>query len=160
VLAIAALAFVAVSSAAHGRPDEHRHQFAAVKALNAGLAAVPAGHSVFLAARLDPIVTPLRPELTFALRRRGVRALGVGAYLRLGKWYERYAHPYDYVLWLLDRPGRRLPGGRTIARASVRLEGKTYRVSLVLAPAAAAPRASRPRATARGDASHARAAMP
>src|SRR5439155_1476755 len=76
-LALAALAGGAGARA--GQPDEHAFEFAALKTINARLGAVPRGHSVYLNARLDGLITPLRPELTYDLRRRGVRALGVGA---------------------------------------------------------------------------------
>ena len=133
--AAALLAIAAAGSAAYDQPDEHDFEFGTLARLNAGLAAVPRGHAVYLAARLDGILTPLRPEITFALRRRGVQALGVGAYLRLGLWYERYAHPYDYVLWLYDHGRNPLPGARVIAVAHVRVNGRPHTVKLLMAPA-------------------------
>ena len=125
--------------AAREQRDEHRFEFAAVKRLDAGLAAVPRGSVVNLTARLDGVITPLRPELTYALRTRGVRALGTGAYLRLGHWYERGGRRTDYVLRIYDR-GR--PQGRVIATASLRVHGRVYRVGLLLAPATPARRAA------------------
>jgi hypothetical protein len=133
------------------QPDEHIFEFPAVHQLNAGLAAVPRGSVVNLAARLDGIVTPLRPELTYALRRRGVRALGEGAYLRLGRWYELLGRRYRYVLWLYDRSPPKIPGGRVIATARLRAIGRERTLGLLLAPAP--PPAARPRRSAQPAAS-------
>jgi len=127
-----ALAFAGL---AREQRDEHRFEFAAIERLNVGLAAIPRGSVVNLAARLDGIVTPLRPELTYALRRHGVRALGTGAYLRLGHFYELGGRRVDYVLWLYDRAPPPLPGGRVIATAPLLAGGRQRTLGLLLAPA-------------------------
>jgi hypothetical protein len=142
-VAAGAVALAAATAARHDKPDEHVFEFAALARLEAGLRAIPAHDTVLLNARLDSVVTPLRPELTFALRRMGVRALGTGAYLRLGYWYERAGHSYDHVLWLFDRGAPRMPGGRVLARARLRVEGREHTVGLLLAPAPVATRAHR-----------------
>jgi hypothetical protein len=138
IAAIAGLATVALGAAvgvAAAEPDEHAFEFPALATINARLGAVPRGRTVLLNARLDGVVTPLRPEITFALRRRGVRALGTGAYLRLGTWYEKWAHPYDYVMWLYDRGPPPLRGGKVIARVGLTSGGRRYTVGLMIAPA-------------------------
>ena len=129
-LALAALAGGAGARA--GQPDEHAFEFAALKTINARLGAVPRGHSVYLNARLDGLITPLRPELTYDLRRRGVRALGVGAYLRTGHWYERAEHPYDYVVWVYDNRRLPVPGARVIAVAHIRSGGRWHTVEVAI----------------------------
>jgi hypothetical protein len=132
VLALAGLA--GGVGAAAGTGDEHAFEFPALKTINSRLGAVPAGHSVFLNARLDGLITPLRPEITYDLRRRGVRALGNGAYLRTGHWYERAEHPYDYVVWVYDN--NRLParGARVIAVASIESGGRRHAVDVAISP--------------------------
>jgi hypothetical protein len=149
-LALAALGVLALAGAAGavgaaaGGPDEHAFEFTALKELNARLGAVPRGHSVFLNARLDGLITPLRPELTYDLRRRGVRALGNGAYLRTGHWYERAEHPYDYIVWVYD--DNRLPaapGARVIATGRIRSGGRWHTVTVALSHVPAAKPAGR-----------------
>jgi hypothetical protein len=120
---------------AAGEPDEHDYEFPALGAINARLGAVPKGHTVLLAARLDGVVTPLRPEITFALRRRGVRALGTGAYLRLGRWYEKSDHPYDRIIWIYDHGPPPLPGGTVLARVTIGGSSARHTVTVVMGPA-------------------------
>ncbi len=138
VLGAAGVALAAAYGSSHEQRDEHRFEFAAIERLNDGLAAIPRGSVVNLAARLDGIVTPVRPELTYALRRRGVRALGTGAFLRLGHWYELEGRRFDYVLWLYDRAPPPVPGGRVIATASL-VAGRPRTLGLLLAPAPPRP---------------------
>src|SRR5439155_24695957 len=132
-LALAALAGGAGARA--GQPDEHAFEFAALKTINSRLGAVPRDHSVFLNARLDGLITPLRPEITYALRRRGVRALGVGAYLRTGHWYERAEHRYDYIVWVYDNRRLPAPGARVIATAHVQSGGRRHAVDVAISRA-------------------------
>jgi hypothetical protein len=132
VLALAALA--GHLGAAAGTRDEHAFEFAALKTINSRLGAVPAGHSVFLNARLDGLITPLRPEITYDLRRRGVRALGNGAYLRTGHWYERAEHPYDYIVWVYDNNRLPVKGARVIAVASIESGGRRHAVDVAISP--------------------------
>jgi hypothetical protein len=143
LLALALAGLAGGVGAAAGRGDEHAFEFAALKTLNSRLGAVPRGHSVFLNARLDGLITPLRPALTYDLRRRGVRALGVGAHYRTGYWYELSRHPYDYIVWVYD--SRRLPvaGARVIAVAHITTGGRRHAVEVALsrAPAQATRRA-------------------
>jgi hypothetical protein len=137
VASIAGVALVALAggaSAASGAPDEHGYEFAPLGTINSRLGAVPRGHTVLLAAELDGIVTPLRPEITFDLRRRGVRALGTGAYFRLGRWYEKTSAPYDYVVWIYDHGSSPIKGARVIASAKIRSGGRPHTVTLVMAP--------------------------
>ena len=133
VLALAGLA--GRVGAAAGTRDEHAFEFAALKTINSRLAAVPRGHSVFLNARLDGLITPLRPEITYDLRRRGVRALGNGAYLRTGHWYERAEHPYDYVVWVYDNNRLPVKGARVLAVASIESGGRRHAVDVAISPA-------------------------
>jgi hypothetical protein len=148
-LALAAFAALALAAAggaagaAAGEPDEHAFEFAALRELNARLGAVPRGHTVFLSAKLDGLITPLRPELTYELRRRGVRALGVGAYLRTGHWYERSEHPYDYIVWVYDNRRPPVRGARVIAVAHVPKNGREHTVEVAISPAR--PLKSKPR---------------
>jgi len=148
-LALAALAALALAAAggaagaAAGEPDEHAFEFAALREINARLGAVPRGHTVLLNAKLDGLITPLRPELTYELRRRGVRALGVGAYLRTGHWYERAEHSYDYVVWVYDNRRLPAPGARVIAVAHIAKKGREHTVEVAISPAP--PLASKPR---------------
>lgn len=143
-LAALALAGAAgAAGAAAGQPDEHAFEFAAISAINSRLGAVPRGHSVYLNARLDGLITPLRPELTYELRRRGVRALGVGAYLRTGHWYELHEHPYDYIVWVYDNGRPPVPGARVIASGHITSGGRPHTVEVAIshvsAPARRAP---------------------
>jgi hypothetical protein len=150
--AFAALALAAaggIAGAAAGEPDEHAFEFAALREINARLGAVPRGHAVFLNGKLDGLITPLRPELTYELRRRGVRALGVGAYLRTGHWYERSEHPYDYVVWVYDDRRLPVPGARVIAVAQIPKNGRQHTVEVAISPARPAAR-ERGRRAARG----------
>jgi hypothetical protein len=134
-VAVLVLAGIAgAMGAAAGRGDEHAFEFPALKTINSRLGAVPAGHSVFLDARLDGLITPLRPEITYDLRRRGVRALGNGAYLRTGHWYERAEHPYDYVVWVYDNNRLPAPGARVIAVASIESGGRRHAVDVAISP--------------------------
>jgi hypothetical protein len=153
--ALAALGLAALAGgvgAAAGQPDEHAFEFAALGAINSRLGAVPRGHSVYLNARLDGLITPLRPEMTYDLRRRGVRALGVGAYLRTGHWYERAEHPYDYVVWVYDNGRPPVAGARVIAVAHIRSGGRRHTIEVAVSRAP--PRAAAARArTARSGAS-------
>jgi hypothetical protein len=155
----AALAFAGAAGAAGaaaGQPDEHAFEFAAITAINSRLGAVPRGHSVYLNARLDGLITPLRPELTYDLRRRGVRALGVGAYLRTGHWYELHEHRYDYIVWVYDNGRPPVVGARVIAAGRIRSGGRRHTVEVAIshvAPRAApapAPAAARGPAGRRG----------
>jgi hypothetical protein len=144
VAAVALAGLAGGVGAASGEPDEHAFEFAALKTINSRLGAVPRGHSVYLNARLDGLITPLRPEMTYELRRRGVRALGVGAHFRTGYWYERSKHPYDYVVWVYDN--RRLPvaGARLIALAHIYSGGRRHAIEVALSRAPPArPRAAR-----------------
>ncbi|HEV2982455.1 MAG TPA: hypothetical protein VGX51_13590, partial [Solirubrobacteraceae bacterium] len=146
----AALVFAGAAGAAGaaaGRPDEHAFEFAAITALNSRLGAVPRGHSVYLNARLDGLITPLRPELTYDLRRRGVRALGVGAYLRTGHWYELREHPYDYVVWVYDDGRPPVAGARVIASGHITSGGRRHTVEVAISPVTPKP-ARRPRGAA------------
>jgi hypothetical protein len=133
---VGAVALGAGVGVAAAEPDEHGFEFSALGAINARLGAVPSGHTVLLAARLDGVVTPLRPEITFALRRRGVRPLGSGAYLRLGHWYEKFSHPYDYVVWIYDHGPPPVSGAKLIARVKVGGQRERHTVSVVIAPVA------------------------
>jgi hypothetical protein len=138
---VAALALAALAGgvgAAAGQPDEHAFEFPALRQINSRLGAVPRGHSVFLNARLDGLITPLRPEITYDLRRRGVRALGVGAYLRTGHWYERAEHPYDYIVWVYDNRRLPAPGAKVIATAQIRSGGRRHAVEVAISRAPAA----------------------
>ncbi|HYM45250.1 MAG TPA: hypothetical protein VES65_03705 [Solirubrobacteraceae bacterium] len=131
---LAAVAIGAGASAASGKPDERDYEFGALAVINSRLGAVPSGHTVFLGAQLDGVITPLRPEITFDLRRRGVRALGSGAYLRLGLWYEKWAHPYDYVVWIYDQGSAPMKGARVIARSGIGGDGRRHIVTVAIAP--------------------------
>jgi len=138
--ALAAMAILALAAAAggvgaaSGTPDEHTFEFKALATINSRLGAVPRGHTVYLAAVLDGIITPLRPEITFDLRRRGVRALGTGAFVRLGRWYEKSEHPYDYVVWIYDHGRSPIKGARVIARAELPGVGSRHAITVVMAP--------------------------
>jgi hypothetical protein len=138
--AVALAAVAGAAGAAAGRSDEHAFEFHALSVINAHLGAVPRGHSVFLNARLDGLITPLRPEMTYDLRRRGVRALGNGAYLRTGHWYERSEHRYDYIVWAYDDNRLPVPGARVIAHAHITSGGRTHTVTVALSRAEPAGR--------------------
>jgi hypothetical protein len=136
--ALAALSLAALAGglgASAEKPDEHAFEFRALAAINSRLGAVPGGHSVYLKARLDGLITPLRPEVAFALRRRGVRPLGTGAYLRSGHWYELSQHPYDYVVWMYDNHRLPVDGARVIATAHIRRGGRRHTVEVAISPA-------------------------
>jgi hypothetical protein len=138
VRALAALAAVSLAALAASlgasaeEPDEHAFEFRALAAINARLGAVPRGHSVYLRARLDGLITPLRPEVAFALRRRGVRPLGPGAYLRSGHWYELSEHPYDHVVWMYDNHRLPVQGARVIATARIHRRGRWHTVEVAI----------------------------
>ncbi|MFI4985646.1 MAG: hypothetical protein ACHQAV_06665 [Solirubrobacterales bacterium] len=142
VAAVALAALAGVAGAAAGTPDEHAFEFAALKTINARLGAVPRGHSVYLNAKLDGLITPLRPEITYELRRRGVRPLGSGAYLRTGHWYELSEHPYDYIVWVYDYGHLPVKGARVIAVAHISSGGRRHTVEVAISPAPARARAS------------------
>jgi hypothetical protein len=144
VVAVTLAALAGVAGAAAGTADEHAFEFAALKTINARLGAVPRGHSVYLNAKLDGLITPLRPEITYDLRRRGVRPLGSGAYLRTGHWYELSEHPYDYIVWVYDYGHLPVKGARVIAVAHISSGGRRHTVEVALSRAP--PRASAPRA--------------
>ena len=97
---------------------------------------------MFLNAKLDGVITPLRPELTYALRRRDVRPLGTGAYIRTGHWYELAEHPYDYIVWVYDESRPPVRDARVIAAGRIFSRGRMHTVTVALSRA---PRsASRP----------------
>src|SRR5207249_3803210 len=76
------------------------------------------------------------------LRRRGVRPLGTGAYIRTGHWYERAEHPYDYIVWVYDESRPPVRDARVIAAGRIFNRGRMHTVSVALSRA---PRsASRP----------------
>lgn len=134
-LGAVALAALAGSSGASGdQPDEHAFEFRALGQINSRLGAVPSGRSVYLRARLDAVITPLRPEIAYDLRRRGVRALGTGAFYRTGYWYERADHRYSYDLWIYDNGRPPVPGARQVASARIHTLGRWFTVALALAP--------------------------
>jgi hypothetical protein len=139
-VAVALAALAGIAGAAAGTADEHAFEFAALKTINARLGAVPRGHSVYLNAKLDGLITPLRPELTYDLRRRGVRPLGSGAYLRTGHWYELSEHPYDYIVWVYDYGHLPVVGAKVIAVAHITSGGRRHTVEVAIsrAPARAA----------------------
>ncbi|HEX4564326.1 MAG TPA: hypothetical protein VH115_07700, partial [Solirubrobacteraceae bacterium] len=147
--AVALAALAGAVGAAAGTPDEHAFEFHALKVINAHLGAVPRGHSVFLNARLDGLITPLRPEMTYDLRRRGVRPLGNGAYLRTGHWYERSEHPYDYIVWVYDNNLLPVPAARVIARAHITTNGRRHTVTVALSHVTPQEQTSRAAAKAR-----------
>jgi hypothetical protein len=143
---VAALALAGLAGgvgAAAGTADEHKFEFAALANINSHLGAVPRGHNVYLNARLDGLITPLRPEMTYDLRRRGVRALGVGAYYRTGHWYERREHPYDYIVWVYDNRRLPVPGARVIAVAHITTNGRPHTIEVALSHVQPRARAAR-----------------
>jgi hypothetical protein len=144
-VALALAGAAGAAGAAAGQPDEHAFEFAAITAINSRLGAVPRGHSVYLNARLDGLITPLRPELTYDLRRRHVRALGVGAYLRTGHWYELHEHPYDYIVWVYDNGRPPVRNARVIASGHITSGGRPHTVEVAISPATP-KRVHRPRA--------------
>jgi hypothetical protein len=146
VIAVALAALAGVAGAAAGTADEHAFEFAALKTINSRLGAVPRGHSVYLNAKLDGLITPLRPEITYDLRRRGVRPLGSGAYRRTGHWYELSEHPYDYIVWVYDYGHLPVKGAKVIAVAHIRSGGRNHTVEVAISRAP-------PRAAASGPAS-------
>jgi hypothetical protein len=135
VIAVALAALAGVTGAAAGTADEHAFEFAALKTINSRLGAVPRGHSVYLNAKLDGLITPLRPEITYDLRRRGVRPLGSGAYLRTGHWYELSEHPYDYIVWVYDYGHLPVVGAHVIAVARIRSGGRNHTVEVAISRA-------------------------
>jgi len=132
-LGVVGVAAAAVYGASHQKPDEHDYEFAAVKALDAGVQKIAPGSVVYLTTRLDEVTTPLRPNLTFALRRHDVRALGTGAYVRLGYWYELKRRRFDHQLVLFDDHPPKTPAGTVIATGQLRFQGRVHTVGLLLA---------------------------
>ncbi len=131
---IAAVAAASVYGSRDEQPDEHRYEFAAIKALDAGVQKIRPGSVVYLTARLDDVTTPLRPHLTFSLRRHGVRALGTGAYIRLGRWYELEGRRYDNQLILFHEHPPKGVSGKVLATGRLRFNGRLHTVGLLLAP--------------------------
>lgn len=150
LVALALAALAGAVAAAAGTPDEHAFEFSALKTINSRLGAVPRGHTVYLDARLDGLITPLRPEITYDLRRRGVRALGSGAYLRTGHWYELSEHPYDYVVWVYDYGHLPVKGARVIAVAHIRSGGRRHTVEVAISRAPPHTPANGPTSATRG----------
>lgn len=143
VSAVALAALAGIAGTAAGTADEHAFEFAALKTINSRLGAVPRGHSVYLNAKLDGLITPLRPEITYDLRRRGVRPLGSGAYQRDGHWYELSEHPYDYIVWVYDYGHLPVVGAKVIAVAHISSGGRRHTVEVAISRAP-------PRAAANG----------
>ena len=130
---IAGVAAASVYGSSEEQPDEHLNQFAAIKALDRGVQKIRPGSVVYLTARLDDVTTPIRPHLTFSLRRHGVRALGTGAYIRLGRWYELEGRRYDNQLILFhEHPPKGVPG-TVLATGRLRFNGRMHTVGLLLA---------------------------
>jgi hypothetical protein len=132
-LGVAGVAAAALYGTSHQKPDEHDYEFAAVKALDAGVQKIAPGSTVYLTTRLDEVTTPLRPNLTFALRRHGVRALGTGAHVRLGYWYELEDRRFDHQLVLFDEHPPKTPAGTVITTTKLRFQGRVHTVGLLLA---------------------------
>ena len=162
VLAVAAVAAASLYGSSEEQPDEHLNQFAAIKAVDAGVQKIRPGSVVYLTARLDDVTTPIRPHLTFSLRRHGVRALGTGAYIRLGRWYELEGRRYDNQLILFHEHPPKGVAGTVLATGRLRFNGRIHTVGLLLAaggrgdghshplpaPKAALPQHRRPAAAA------------
>ena len=132
-LGIAGVAAASVYGSSEEQPDEHLNQFAAIKALDAGVQKIRPGSVVYLTARLDDVTTPIRPHLTFSLRRHGVRALGTGAYIRLGRWYELEGRRYDNQLILFHEHPPKGVAGTVLATGRLRFNGRMHTVGLLLA---------------------------
>jgi hypothetical protein len=130
---IAGVAAASVYGSSEEQPDEHLNQFPAIKALDRGVQKIRPGSVVYLTARLDDVTTPIRPHLTFSLRRHGVRALGTGAYIRLGRWYELEGRRYDNQLILFHEHPPKGVAGTVLATGRLRFNGRMHTVGLLLA---------------------------
>jgi hypothetical protein len=110
----AAAAAGSAVAAAEG-PDEHLPEYKPIGQLAAGLErAVPSGHTVRVLAKLGGSTFPIRPAIAYTLRRHGDRVLEIGAWQRLGYWYELGRRGYEYRVYVDD--GTRPPPVRPVAQ--------------------------------------------
>jgi hypothetical protein len=104
--------------AATAPADAHEPEFRSLRAISASLArSLPRGSTVLLTQH-GLAAVPLEPTVKYALRRDDVRALGTGAALRLGSWYQAEGHRYAFVIDLSEgaEPGLR---GAVLARVGL-----------------------------------------
>jgi hypothetical protein len=138
LLALAALfAFAGAIGAAQAH-DAHYPEYAPLRALMAAVdRSGPHGGTVWVHGALEPIVEPLRPAVTYFLRRRGVHTIATGANDRLGPWYALDHRRYDEQIRYYDseRPPPR--GFVLLARVAVLHEGRAHPLSVVIGARAA-----------------------
>jgi hypothetical protein len=132
--------------AATAPADAHEPEFGSLRAISASLErSLPRGSTVLLTQHGQAAV-PLEPTVKYALRRDDVRALGAGAGLRLGSWYQADGRRYALVIDLSEGAEPAVRGAAVIARVPLRsapwLPGADGRRLLTVSLAAAAPSAS------------------
>jgi hypothetical protein len=105
---------------------------------------VPPGGAVWLSARGRAVI-PVSPAIRFALRRRGVRVLGVHAERRVGSWYRLDHRRVDEVL-ALDVGHR---SGRVVGRVTVSTAAGPQLLTATVSPGRSPRRPVRPRSRTR-----------
>ncbi len=129
----AALGMIAAAAtggavAAGQRPDEHVALYRPIRVIARALAiAVPAARTVWLDGGGGATV-PVKPGITYALRSRGMRVLGLGATPRLDEWYGLDHRGWDYGVYIT--PGTTAPASRGRVVAGVSVDGKPVAVAV------------------------------
>ncbi len=122
-LGVGAVAIAGTAVAATEGPDYHLSEYRPLGTMFAALdRGIPARRTVLLVGSLGNATMRFKMAARYALVRRGIRPLSVGAYFRLGSWYELGHQRYDCVVYVNDgtaRPAR--PGERATMISRVTL---------------------------------------
>jgi hypothetical protein len=133
--ALAATAAAGVVVASRQRSDEHVAVYRATAALAAALdRAIPPGYTVDLVSNLGYSRIVIKPAIRYLLARHGVRALSVGAGVRVGAWYELDHRGFEEYVYLSDGVHSPARGSRAVARARVRDSEGVHVVSAWISP--------------------------
>jgi hypothetical protein len=109
LLSLGAVAAIATAVAATERADSHVHQYRPIAAIVARLDSVIPSHTTvrFRLVAADVSTQPIEPAVRFALVRHGDLVLSVGAFVRLGDYYELLKKPYRWYVVIGDGEGPR-----------------------------------------------------
>lgn len=132
-LAVAAALAGGLAVALGEGPDVHQAEYAPLRAIFARVrTALRRGGTVWVHGSLNDVTEPLKPALTYALRRQGARVIAAGAPVRLGPWYALDHRRYDYELELYDLRRRPPRGFGVVARVPVHGGARSYTLTIAL----------------------------
>jgi hypothetical protein len=113
---LGAVAGVGTAVAASERADSHVHQYRPIAAIVARLDEVIPSHATVRLSLVSQTVStqPIEPAVRFGLVRHGDRVLSVGAFVRLGDYYELLDKRYRWYVVIGDGRRRRKNMARVI----------------------------------------------